>query len=221
MLTASAGEASEAPRRCLSVVVIDDHPVVCRGVALLLQGQEEVVLAGSARSGEEAVALVRQTQPDLVLLDLRLPDMLAPEVVPRLRLASPDTKIVVFTAYASHAALPAVLRSGAEAVILKDVGDDELVDILVRVNRGERVVDERLSRDLAPGRCGVALATPLTRRELEVLRRVAVGETNAEIACATSLSPNTVKTYLQTAFQKLGARNRVEAIARAREAGVF
>ena len=105
--------------------------------------------------------------------------------------------------------------------LLKDAADTDLVEAIRRVARGESVYDPRLDRDSLPGRAPKMPGPELTRREYEVLRRVAIGETNPEIAEAIGLSRNTVKTYLQSALQKLGARNRVEAIARASEFGLL
>ena len=205
----------------IRVLVVDDHPVVCEGVSLLVHTSSDIVVTGSARSAEEGMAVARQTRPDLILLDLRLPDMLASEAVELLRMAAPKAKIVIFTAYAGHRALKAAMEAGVDGCILKDAADTDLVDVIRRVARGERVFDSRLERDALPGKAPKMMGPPLTRREYEILRRVAIGETNPEIAEAIGLSRNTVKTYLQSALQKLGARNRVEAIARANEFGLL
>src|SRR6267378_2749545 len=125
------------PEARIRLLVVDDHPVVCEGVSLLVHSSSDIVVTGSARSAEEAVAVARQTRPDVVLLDLRLPDMLASEAVKLLRMAAP---------------------------------------------RAKSVYDPRLDRDSLPGRAPKMPGPELTRREYEVLRRVAIGETNPEIA---------------------------------------
>jgi len=214
----SEQNASDARIR---VLVVDDHPVVCEGVSLLVHSCSDIVVTGSASSAEEAMTVARHTGPDVILLDLRLPDMLASEAVELLRRAAPRAKIVIFTAYAGHRALRAAIEAGVEGCLLKDAADTDLVDAIRRVARGERVFDSRLERDALPGKAPKMLGPPLTRREYEILRRVAIGETNSEIAEVIGLSRNTVKTYLQSALQKLGARNRVEAIARANEFGLL
>ncbi|HEY3240250.1 MAG TPA: response regulator transcription factor, partial [Acidimicrobiia bacterium] len=96
------GDAPRPPEARIRLLVVDDHPVVCEGVSLLVHSSSDIVVTGSARSAEEAVAVARQTRPDVVLLDLRLPDMLASEAVKLLRMAAPKAKIVIFTAYAGH-----------------------------------------------------------------------------------------------------------------------
>ena len=201
------------------VLVVDDHPVVRDGVALLLRGDPGLVVVGSAESGRTALERAPQLSPDLVLLDLRLPDMLAPEVVVGLRELVPAARVVVFTAHGDHHGVQAALDAGAHGALLKDAAAIDLVAALRRVLRGERVTDP----PLLPGEAGRAAQarSGLTRREYEVLRLAAQGRTNPEIAECTGLARNTVKTYLQAALHKLGARNRVEAIGKASEAGLL
>ncbi|TNC27780.1 response regulator [Amycolatopsis alkalitolerans] len=203
-----------------TVLVVDDHPVVRDGVTLLLRAEPALELAGSAESGRVAIARVAQLRPDLILLDLRLPDMLAPEVIAELRQVHPAGRIVVFTAHGDHQGLLAALDAGAHGCLLKDVAGTDLVSALRRVLRGERVVDPRILPDQAQ-RSHALARSGLTRREYEVLRLAAQGQTNPEIAEAMGLTRNTVKTYLQSALHKLGARNRVEAIGKAGEAGLL
>jgi two-component system nitrate/nitrite response regulator NarL len=201
------------------VMVVDDHPVVRDGVALLLRTEPALVVVGSAETGRAAVERAPELRPDLVLLDLRLPDMLAPEVVTALRAVVPAARVVVFTAHGDHHGVQAALDAGAHGALLKDVAATDLVAALRRVLRGERVTDPRT---VPGGTSRDALArSGLTRREYEVLRLAAQGRTNPEIAESTGLARNTVKTYLQSALHKLGARNRVEAIGKAGEAGLL
>ena len=204
----------------MRVLVVDDHPVVHDGVALLVERTRSVTIAGYARSGREAIELAEQLAPDVVLLDLRLPDMLGSEAVRAIRRRTPGAAVLIFTAHPDHAALDAAREAGAVGMVVKDVTRSDLAEAIGKAARGEPVPwgsgtggAEATAAKLA--RFG------LTRREYDVLRRVALGETNAEIAEATFLSRNTVKTYLQSALQKLGARNRVEAIARASEGGLL
>jgi DNA-binding NarL/FixJ family response regulator len=205
----------------IRVLVVDDHPIVLDGVALALQRTTFLELAGYARSGREAVDAVIRYRPDVVLLDLRLPDMLAPETIRAITAAAPDVKVVIFTAYPDHAALADALAAGAHGVLVKDTERGDLVDVLRRVAAGERVVAADLHSD-----GGILLGRKLrehglTRREYEILRHVAMGQTNPEIAAALGLTRNTVKTYLQRTLEKLGARNRVEALARANQLGIL
>jgi two-component system nitrate/nitrite response regulator NarL len=201
------------------VMVVDDHPVVRDGVALLLRSEPALVVVGSAETGRAALDRAPELNPDLVLLDLRLPDMLAPEIVAGLRDVVPRARVVVFTAHGDHHGVQAALDAGAHGALLKDAAATDLVAALRRVLRGERVTDPRT---VPGGTSRDALArSGLTRREYEVLRLAAQGRTNPEIAESTGLARNTVKTYLQSALHKLGARNRVEAIGKAGEAGLL
>ncbi|HXV93383.1 MAG TPA: response regulator transcription factor [Pseudonocardia sp.] len=201
-------------------MVVDDHPVVRDGVALLLRNAPSLVVVGSAESGRAALHRAPGLRPDLVLLDLRLPDMLAPEVVRGLREVVPAAKVVVFTAHGDHHGVQAALDAGAHGCLLKDAAATDLVAALCRVLHGECVRDPRMVPGKAAGRAALA-RSGLTRREYEVLRLAAQGRTNPEIAETTGLARNTVKTYLQAALHKLGARNRVEAIGKASEAGLL
>jgi DNA-binding NarL/FixJ family response regulator len=189
-------------------------------VKLLLRSDPALFVAASVESGRAAIALVRQLQPDIVLLDLRLPDMCVTEVIARIKQASPAARIVIFTAYTDHTAMKNALAAGADGGLLKDIAGMALSAALRRVLRGEQVVDPRIVSD--ESRRSKALSQlGLTRREYEVLRLAAEGKTNPEIAESTDLTRNTIKTYLQSALHKLGARNRVEAITKAGEAGLL
>lgn len=203
----------------ISLVVVDDHPVIAEGVGLLVANTPWIRVEGSARSGREAIEVAARLQPDVVLLDLCLGDMLGSEVAAALLSQAPRTTVVIFTAFADHGALEAAREAGAAGVIMKDAGRNDLVDVITRAARGERLSWSTLAEHRATPaefeRAG------LTRREYDVLRHVALGETNREIALAIHLSPNTVKTYVQSALGKLGARNRVEALARAHEHGLL
>jgi DNA-binding NarL/FixJ family response regulator len=207
--------------RLIRVLVADDHPIVLDGVTLALQTTPWLQVAGYARTGREAIAAVERLKPDVVLLDLRLPDMLGPEVVHALRAGNTAVRIILFTAYPDHAALDAALAAGAHGALVKDTERDDLVDAIRRVMAGERVLSIT-----AAGSSSAALSRKLrehglTRREYDILRRVAMGETNPEIAVALGLTRNTVKTYLQRSLEKLGARNRVEALSRASQLGIL
>ena len=158
----------------------------------------------------------------MVLLDLRLPDMLGPEVVQALRARTAALKIILFTAYPDHAALGRGPRRRARTASWSRTPNATTWSTSIRrVVAGERVVQHRRA-----GSSGAALSRKLrehglTRREYDILRHVAMGETNPEIAVALGLTRNTVKTYLQRSLEKLGARNRVEALSRASQLGIL
>jgi len=203
------------------VLVADDHPIVVDGVTLALQRTSWLQVAGHARTGAEAITAAQRFRPDVVLLDLRLPDMLAPEVITRLLAELPDVKVVIFTAYPDHAALGPALAAGAHGVVVKDTERADLVDAIRRVVAGERVSYTGAGADSLVLVSRKLREHGLTRREYEILRHVAMGRTNPEIATELGLTRNTVKTYLQRTLEKLGARNRVEALARANQLGIL
>lgn len=209
----------DRPHRAIRLLVVDDHPVVVDGVALLVAESPWIEVAGSAITGRDAITVAARVQPDVVLLDLCLSDMLGSEVVAEVAHCAPRAAVVVFTAFPEHAALDAARAAGAVGLVIKDASRSDLVAVVTGAARGERLswstVHERTVT------AGELARTGLTRREHDVLRHVARGETNREIAGAMYLSPNTVKTYLQSALVKLGARNRVEAIARAHDHGLL
>ncbi len=203
------------------VLVVDDHPVVARGVALLAMADPRVSVIGDARTADEAAAMAPDLRPDLILHDLRLPDMPAPESIRRLRALVPGVKILIFTAHATHPALKVALDAGADGGLLKDASDADLIDAIVRAAAGEHVMEPRLRPDSRPRDFTAGRDIGLTPREYEILRHVAMGETNPEIAAAINLSRFTVKTYLQSALMKLGARNRIDALIKAGELGLL
>ncbi|MGI0129240.1 MAG: response regulator [Thermoplasmata archaeon] len=210
-----ASSASSTAR--IRILIVDDHPVVREGVALLLRAHSSISIVGSATTAREAVRVARETQPDVILLDLRLPDRLGVEVLEELRAAVPGTKVILFTAHAEHAGVRCAIEMGLDGCLLKDATGADLAQALHRVGAGEKIFDPRISDKPTPLLKERLRTAGLSRREYEVLRMVALGKTNAEAAVTLGLTPNTVKSYLQTAMGKLGARNRVEAVARAHE----
>ena len=208
--------------RTISVLVVDDHPIVLDGVRHLVDSTSWIALAAYARTGREAITLAGQTQPDVILLDLRLPDMLGPEVINGIHRVASEARIILFTAYPDHAAVEPALAAGAKAVVLKDADRADLVDTIRRVAADEPLagttpgspeISQQLSRNLR--------RYALTRREYDILRHISMGETNPEIADALGLTRTTVKTYVQSALTKLGARNRIEALNRLNELGLL
>ncbi|MEU8621883.1 response regulator transcription factor [Streptomyces sp. NPDC048623] len=214
----TAPTARPTSRRPVRILVADDHPVVCDGVRLLLRHDPRITVVGSAQTGAEAVRQAVELRPDVVLLDLRLPDMLAPEVIDRLRDEAPGVRVLLFTAYGDHAGVRTALDHGADGCLLKDAATTDLTAAIHKVAAGTPVMDPRLSAPDDTDLHRHLQEAGITRREYDVLRLVAMGHTNPEIAEELHLARNTVKTYLQAAMHKLGARNRVEAIARAGEA---
>lgn len=201
-------------REPVRVMVVDDHPVVRDGVAAQLATSQALRVVGYAGSATETLDAARELQPDVILLDLRLGGHLAPEVIPDLLRLLPEVKVVLFTAYPEHAGVRAAISAGACGVLIKDAARGDLVHAVLTVARTGSLPTVVRRGDGEPNQI-------IAPREYDVLRRVALGQSNPEIAEAMDISRNTVKSYLRSVLQKLEARNRVEAIARARELGLL
>jgi two-component system nitrate/nitrite response regulator NarL len=206
------GEAVHAALvRRIRVLVVDEPPVVQHGVRLFLQGAERIRSVDAAQTGSGAIDAVRCDRHDVVLLDPWLPDMLLEDIVRRIHAVSPGTRIIIFAAQLSPSLRDEALRLGVHGVLGKDATPERLLEAIALVAAGETLVDpgnDQMLQRAADKVHGI----PLTPREHEILRRAARGESNAEIAGAIFLAPTTVKSYLQSALRKLGARNRVEAV---------
>lgn len=197
--------------RTVGVLIVDEHPVVRDGIAVQLGGSRAVEITGFAGSAAEARAAAAETEPDVILMDVRLRDQIAPELVRDLMRVVPGARVIVFTAHPGHAAVQAALTAGAHGVISRSVRREDLVRAVLSVARGEQLPSPGAEQE-------GGLITP---REYQVLCKLAIGRNNREIAEEMLISRNTVKGYLQNTLQKLGARNRVEAIVRARELGLL
>ncbi|NKQ52256.1 response regulator transcription factor [Amycolatopsis sp. K13G38] len=197
-------------RQRIGVFVVDDHPVVRDGVALQLARHRDIAVLGHAATAADALTGCAREQPDIVLLDLRLPDALAADVVPGIRAASPHSRILLFTAFPDHASVAPTLAAGACGLLVKDASGTTIHDALLQVARTGSYPAANPARQ-----------APVTRREYDVLRLVAAGHTNPEIGERLGLSLNTVKTYLHNVMHKLGARNRAQLITNARTHGLL
>ena len=206
-----------------TALVVDDHPVVLHGVRGLLVASGDYGAVGVAETGDEACRCAETMRPNVVVLDLRVGDDLAPEICRRIRAVAPGSVVVVFTAYDDRALLKACLEAGAGGIVLKDAHGVDLVGTLRKVRGGAVVVDPRIVDPPAGGDERDVVSTPsgevferMTQREYEVLRLLAAGRTTAEIGVELFLAQNTVRSYIQSILAKLGARNRVQALVKAR-----
>jgi DNA-binding NarL/FixJ family response regulator len=202
------------------ILVVDDHPIVRSGITSVLATQPDFDVVGEAENGDEAVAAASRLAPDLVLMDLRMPVRGGVDASGAILATRPATRIVVLTTYASDGEVLRAIEAGAVGYLLKDVPHEELFRALRAVARGERylapVVTERLmARWQQPARL------TLTDRELDVLRCVARGDGNKQIALALGIAEPTVKAHLVHIFEKLGVENRTAAARVARERGLI
>lgn len=204
----------------IRVLVVDDHPIVRSGIASVLASQLDFEIVGEAGNGAEAIEAAKRCTPDLVLMDLRMPVLNGVEATAGILADRPSVRVVVLTTYASDGEVLRAIEAGAVGYLLKDVPHDELFRALRAVARGERylapAVTERLmSRLQQPAR------SSLTERELDVLRGVARGDGNKQIAASLGIAEPTVKAHLVHIFEKLGVENRTAAAKVARERGLI
>lgn len=199
----------------VSVLVVDDHPVVRAGLAALLSVQPDVRVVGEAADGTEAVRLAAELAPDVVLCDLRLGD--GPDGVQVTR--SLDTAVLILTTYDHDVDLVRAVEAGAAGYLLKDAAPSDIVAAIHAVARGETVLGPRLTRRVVDAMR--VRRAELSARELDVLRLLAQGLSNREIARRLVVSEATVKTHLNHVFGKLGVDNRTAAVAAARVSGLL
>jgi DNA-binding NarL/FixJ family response regulator len=202
------------------MLVADHHPVMQQGVRLVLEAHPGFAVAAMAANGEAAVDEARRERPDVALLEPGLPDMRFAELVARLRACSPNTRLIAFASLVTPTVREQTLELGLDGLVSKGAPSEELVVTITRVASGELVApppSDVVLRQAAAKLDGAVL----THREHEILRRAARGASNSEIAADIYLAPTTVKSYLQSALAKLGARNRVEAVYKLGEVGLL
>lgn len=202
------------------VLVADDQTVVRDGLVLLLGLLPDIDGVAAAGDGEQALRLVAEHAPDVVLMDLRMPRMDGVEATRRIRSEHPGVQIVVLTTYADDESVFAALRAGARGYLTKDAGAEEIARAIAAVRDGDAQLDPSVQRRLleavASGestRRPTGLPDGLTRREAEVLTLIAAGRSNAEIAQDLFISQTTVKTHINNIFAKTGLRDRAQAVA--------
>ncbi len=205
----------------IRVVIADDQRVVRDGLRMLVDLIDGVEVVGTASDGLEALALARTEHPDVVLMDLRMPRMEGAEATGAIRAELPDTRILVLTTYADDESLFAALQAGARGYLTKDASAEEIERAIRAVAAGRTHLDPAIQQRLvaavldtqpAIGPRGDALPDDLTPREADVLKLIASGLSNAEIAQALFVSNATVKTHINRIFSKTGARDRAQAV---------
>lgn len=203
----------------IRVVLADDHVVVREGLALVLGRAEGIEVVGTAGDVEDALAIVAERQPDVAVLDLRMPGGSTLEALPRFAAAAPRTAVVILTMHHRPAYARAALRAGAHGYVLKESAGAELVQAVRLAHTGATYLAPRLGRiaiaDTEPGPDGLA------PRELAVLRLLALGHTNQEIGERLYLSPRTVESYRARVQQKTGRTTRAELVRYALDEGLF
>lgn len=214
----------------IRIVLVDDHPVVREGIRAMLGAEDDFEVVGQASDGAEAVRVVTELRPDLVLMDLRMPGVDGVEATRSILAALPGTRVIVLTTYETDSDILRAVEAGAAGYLLKDIAPQQLTAAVRAAARGETVLAPsaastlmaQFSSGAAGTRSGPGTPVPqLSDREVEVLRLVAVGSTNAEIGRQLYISETTVKTYLARAFEKLGVSDRTVAAVKAVELGLI
>ena len=207
----------DAPK--IKVLVVDDHPVVRHGILAMLRWESDIELVGDAADGAEALRLILERKPDVVLLDLRLPQLSGVEVMRQARPRLPATRFLVLTTYDTDEYIGPALAAGAQGYLLKDATPDELVRAVRALMQGGAALEPGVAARLL-GRMSEGEAEELSVRELEVLRLLVAGASNKSVAAQLGLSENTVKSHISHIFSKLNVQSRAEAVAVALQTGI-
>lgn len=210
------------PAERIRVLIADDHLVVREGLRTMLEIQDDLAVAGEASDGREAVRLVGEVKPDVVLMDLRMPNMDGLEAIREIRAAWPQIAVVILTTYDDDAHIVRGLQAGARGYLLKDCSRADLLAAIRAAARGETLLTPAVAARVVAHLDHAAPAdSTLSDREQAVLELVAGGWRNKEIADRLQITERTVKAHLASVFNKLGASSRAEAIARAMSAGIL
>ena len=206
----------------IRVVIVDDHPIVRAGLVALVDAAEDIEVVGTASTGLEAVRVTASLAPDVVLMDLRMPELDGDEATARIVAANPATRVVILTTYESDDAILSAIEAGASGYLLKAAPEAELIAGVRAVAAGEVALAPGVAALLVKRAAAPPAAAPvLSARELEVLRLVAQGLSNRAIGEKMFLGEATVKTHLLHAFAKLEVRDRTRAVTRAMELGLL
>jgi DNA-binding NarL/FixJ family response regulator len=205
----------------IRVLIADDHFVVRQGLAALLSHRNGMEVVGEAATGREAVDLARTLQPDVVLMDMIMPELNGPEAIALIKQENPKARILVLTSFGESKQISAAIQAGALGYLLKDSSPDDLLHAIRSVYRGNLVLPQELALKLIQPQPAAAALERLTERETDVLRLLAQGQSNQEIARNLSISDTTVRSHVSNILMKLGVSNRTQAALVARERQLF
>jgi NarL family two-component system response regulator LiaR len=208
----------------ISIVVVDDHAVVRKGIQALLATEPDLEVVGEGEDGSQAVSLYEQLEPDLLLMDLLMPKMDGIEAIRRIKEKHPDAKILILTSFAADEHVFPAIKAGALGYLLKDTDPEHLVGAIRQVNGGDSSLSPTIARkvleEIFRPTDQPLSADPLTRRELEVLKVLAKGRSNKDIAGELSISETTVRTHVSNILAKLHLASRTEAALYALKEGM-
>ncbi|WP_027409826.1 response regulator [Anoxybacteroides tepidamans] len=200
----------------IKVLIVDDHHVVRRGLMFFLKTQKDIQIIGEATNGEEAVRLVNERRPDVVIMDLVMPVMDGVEATKKIKETSPDTKVLILTSFSDQDHVIPAIRAGASGYQLKDIEPDQLVAVIRSIHRGEsqlhpKVASHVMTHLYQGEKKEEQLLEELTKREKEVLAEIAKGKSNKEIAASLMITEKTVKTHVSNILAKLNLADRTQA----------
>jgi DNA-binding NarL/FixJ family response regulator len=204
----------------IRLVIVDDHPVVRDGLRGMLESQPDFEVVGEASDGEAAVRITNKVKPEIVLMDLRMPEMDGVTALREIKASNPQIQVLVLTTYDSDADILPAIEAGASGYLLKDSSREELYTAIRATARGETVLAPAVAARLV-GRMRAPAEEQLSSRELEVLQLVAEGDSNSEIASRLHISQATVKSHLIHIFGKLGVSDRTAAVTVALRRGIL
>jgi DNA-binding NarL/FixJ family response regulator len=204
----------------IRVVIVDDHPIVRAGLVALFDAAGDIEVIGTGSTGAEAVAVAATLNPDVVLMDLRMPDLDGDEATARIVAANPATRVVILTTYESDDAILSAIEAGASGYLLKAAPQEEILAGIRSVARGDVALAPSIAA-LLVRRLSQPAQITLSERETQVLSLVAMGNSNASVAKTLFLSEATVKTHLIHVFEKLGVSDRTRAVTLAMELGLL
>jgi DNA-binding NarL/FixJ family response regulator len=213
----SENAPADAPGPAIRVLSVDDHPALREGIAAIVNHQADMKLVGGAPSALQGIEMFRELRPDVTLMDLRLPDLSGIEALIAIRSEFPDARILMLTTSYGDIEIQRSLRAGAAGYLLKSTPSKELVAAIRNVHQGKRIVPNEIAVHLAE-HLGYE---PLSARETEVLRHMAGGNRNKDIAQILFISEETVKVHIKHVMEKLGASDRTQAVAIAFRRGII
>lgn len=210
----------------LRILIVDDHPLFRKGLRTLLESMPDIDVAGEAATGLEAVAQAATLRPDLIMMDLQMPDGGGLEATRQIVAADPSMRILVVTLFEDDESVFAAMRAGARGYILKDADEDEMIRAIHAIGKGEAIFSPAIASRMMDYFAGTRardsqdIFPELTEREREILTLIARGKTNAAIAEELTISLKTVRNHVSNIYNKLQVADRAQAAIRAREAGL-